>query len=105
MTDPRCAIARGVTRCGAYGKNDLAAKNPDEFTRTQALFKTEAESYRVLPRSNSSFVGLLKPRPSAVAGKTAFTFSGENVNSSWGPSHRAYRKTIPRPTESSMNRV
>ena len=59
MTDP---TARNRSRRDAlwcYAKNDLAAKNPDELKEMQALFKTEAEKYRVLPPDNSSFVGLL----------------------------------------------
>ena len=46
----------------------------------QALFKTEAEKYQVLPLDNSVLPRLVTPRPSAVAGKTVFTYSGENAN-------------------------
>ena len=60
--------------------NDLAAKNPDKLKEMQALFKTEAEKYQVLPLDNSVLPRLVTPRPSAVAGKTVFTYSGENAN-------------------------
>jgi arylsulfatase len=45
----------------------------------QALFLIEAAKYQVLPLDNSGFVRLLAPKPSAVAGRTEFTYSGENV--------------------------
>ena len=57
--------------------NDLAAKNPDKLKELQALFLTEAAKYQVLPLDNSGFVRLLTPRPSAIAGKTEFTYKGE----------------------------
>jgi arylsulfatase len=44
----------------------------------QALFLTEAAKYNVLPLDNTAFVRLQTPRPSAVAGKTVFTYTGEN---------------------------
>jgi arylsulfatase len=59
--------------------NDLAAKNPDKLKEMQALFLTEAAKYQVLPLDNSGFARLLTPRPSAVAGKTVFTYTGENT--------------------------
>jgi arylsulfatase len=58
--------------------NDLAAKNPDKLRELKALFLTEAEKYDVLPLDNSILPRLLTPRPSAVAGRTVFTYSGEN---------------------------
>jgi arylsulfatase A-like enzyme len=60
--------------------NDLAAKMPDKLKEMQALFMTEAEKYQVLPLDNTGFARLLTPRPSAVAGRTVFTYSGENAN-------------------------
>jgi arylsulfatase len=45
----------------------------------QALFLTEAAKYNVFPLDNSGFVRLLTPRPSAVAGRTVFTYTGENA--------------------------
>src|SRR5271156_6247174 len=59
--------------------NDLAAKMPDKLKEMQALFMTEAAKYQVLPLDNTGFSRLLTPRPSAVAGKTVFTYTGENV--------------------------
>jgi arylsulfatase len=58
--------------------NDLAAKNPDKLKEMQALFLTEAAKYQVLPLDNSILPRLVTPRPSATAGRTVFTYSGEN---------------------------
>jgi arylsulfatase A-like enzyme len=58
--------------------NDLAAKNPDKVRELQALFLTEAAKYQVLPLDNSILPRLVTPRPSATAGRTVFTYSGEN---------------------------
>jgi len=59
--------------------NDLSAKYPDTLKKLQALFLSEAAKYNVLPLDNTAFSRLLTPRPSAVAGKTEFTYTGENV--------------------------
>src|SRR5271166_4995646 len=59
--------------------NDLAAKMPDKLKEMQALFLTEAAKYQVLPLDNSILTRIVTPRPSAVAGKTVFTFTGENT--------------------------
>src|SRR5450432_165151 len=59
--------------------NDLAATNPDKLKEMQALFLTEAAKYNLLPLDNTTFVRLQTPRPSAVAGKTEFTYTGENA--------------------------
>ena len=45
----------------------------------QALFLTEAAKYQVFPLDNSVFPRLVTPRPSAVAGRTVFTYTGENA--------------------------
>jgi arylsulfatase A-like enzyme len=58
--------------------NDLAAKNPDKLKELQALFLTEAAKYQVFPLDNSGFVRLLAPKPSAIAGRTEFTYTGKN---------------------------
>ncbi len=58
--------------------NDLAAKNPAKLKELQDLFVSEAAKYNVLPLDNTAFVRLQTPRPSAVAGKTVFTYTGEN---------------------------
>lgn len=59
--------------------NDLAAKNPDKLKEMQALFLTEAAKYQVLPLDNSILPRLLTPRPSATAGRTEFSYVGENA--------------------------
>ena len=59
--------------------NDLAAQQPDKLKEMQALFLTEAAKYQVFPLDNSGFVRLLAPKPSAIAGKTEFTYTGENA--------------------------
>jgi arylsulfatase A-like enzyme len=57
--------------------NDLAGKMPDKLKEMQSLFLTEAAKYNVLPLDNTAFVRLQTPRPSAVAGKTLFTYTSE----------------------------
>jgi arylsulfatase len=57
--------------------NDLAMKMPDKLKEMQALFLKEAEKYGVTPLDNSQFQRAITPRPSPVAGKTVFTYSGE----------------------------
>ena len=59
--------------------NDLAASNPDKLHELQALFLTEAAKYQVLPLDNSILPRIVTPRPSATAGRTVFTYSGENA--------------------------
>jgi arylsulfatase len=59
--------------------NDLAAKEPDKLKAMQALFLAEAQKYQVLPLDNSVLPRLLTPRPSGTAGRTTFTYVGENV--------------------------
>jgi arylsulfatase A-like enzyme len=56
--------------------NDLAAKNPAKLKELQALFVTEAAKYNVFPLDNTLLQRVQTPRPSAVAGKTVFTYSG-----------------------------
>ena len=60
--------------------NDLASKMPDKLKQLQAIWQQEADKYQVLPLDNSQFARAIAPRPSAVAGKTLFSYSGEN----WG---------------------
>ena len=57
--------------------NDLAAKYPDKLRELQELFLVEAQKYQVFPLDNSILARILAPRPSAVAGRTEFTYSGE----------------------------
>ena len=57
--------------------NDLAAKMPDKLRNMQELFLVEATKNNVLPLDNSVLQRALTPRPSAIAGRTVFTYSGE----------------------------
>jgi hypothetical protein len=57
--------------------NDLATKMPEKLKQMQALFLQEAAKYNVLPLDNSQFARAIAPRPSATAGRTVFTYSGE----------------------------
>jgi arylsulfatase A-like enzyme len=59
--------------------NDLADKNPDKLKEMQGLFLTEAAKYQVLPLDNSVLPRIITPRPSGTAGRTTFTYMGENV--------------------------
>src|SRR5208283_4391895 len=59
--------------------NDLAAKYPDKLKELQALFLTEATKYNVFPLDNSVLTRAITPRPSATAGRTVFTYSGEHA--------------------------
>jgi arylsulfatase len=56
--------------------NDLAAKMPDKLRELQELFLVEGAKYNVFPLDNSVLERLLAPRPSAIAGRTAFTYPG-----------------------------
>jgi arylsulfatase len=64
--------------------NDLAAQMPDKLKEMQALFLAEAAKYQVFPLDNSGFVRMLAPKPSAVAGKTEFTYTGVNAGIPFG---------------------
>ncbi|MGA9478349.1 MAG: sulfatase-like hydrolase/transferase, partial [Desulfobacterales bacterium] len=57
--------------------NDLAAKMPEKLREMQDAFYAEAKKYNVLPLDNSTLARFLTPRPSATAGRTKFTYSGE----------------------------
>jgi arylsulfatase len=57
--------------------NDLAEQNPDKLKELQGVFMQEARKYQVLPLDNSWLERVVVPRPSAVAGRTEFTYSGE----------------------------
>ena len=59
--------------------NDLAASNPAKLKELQGVFVAEANKYQVFPLDNSVLPRLLTPRPSATAGRTTFTYVGENV--------------------------
>jgi arylsulfatase A-like enzyme len=59
--------------------NNLKEKYPEKLKELQALFLAEAEKYQVLPLDNRAFARYLTPRPSAAAGKSVFTYSGEKA--------------------------
>src|SRR5215831_17063887 len=59
--------------------NDLAAKMPEKLKQMQALFQKEAAKYQVFPLDNQQFQRAITPRPSTTAGKTVFTYTGENA--------------------------
>jgi arylsulfatase A-like enzyme len=59
--------------------NNLAEKNPEKLKELQALFLEEAEKYQVFPLDNRAFARYLDPKPSATAGQTVFTYTGEKV--------------------------
>jgi arylsulfatase len=56
--------------------NDLAAKLPDKLREMKELFYAEAKKYNVFPLDDSVLTRLLAHRPSAIAGKSVFTYSG-----------------------------
>ncbi len=57
--------------------NDLAAQFPEKLRDLQELFLVEATKYNVFPLDNSVLPRIITPRPSATAGRTLFTYSGE----------------------------
>jgi arylsulfatase A-like enzyme len=57
--------------------NDLAAKMPARLHELQELFIVEATKYNVFPLDNSVLTRIIAQRPSATAGRTLFTYSGE----------------------------
>jgi arylsulfatase A-like enzyme len=56
---------------------DLASRMPDKLRQMQELFLVEATKYNVFPLDNSVLPRIVAPRPSATAGRTDFTYSGE----------------------------
>ena len=57
--------------------DDLATKMPDKLRELQELFLVEASKYGVFPLDNEVLQRAAAPRPSPLAGKTVFTYSGE----------------------------
>ena len=57
--------------------NDLAASKPDKLRELQELFLVQASKYDVFPLDNAILQRLMAPRPSATAGRTVFTYTGE----------------------------
>jgi len=56
--------------------NDLAAKMPDKLREMQERFVMEATKYNVFPLDNSILPRVLTPKPSYVAGRDVFVYSG-----------------------------
>src|SRR5262245_4126178 len=77
--------------------NDLAAKMPDKLRDMKEIFLMEATKYNVFPLDNSVLPRILAARPSATAGRTVFTYSGEmaGLSASDAPSilNRSYTIT------------
>jgi arylsulfatase len=57
--------------------NDLAAQMPAKLKEMQELFLMEATKYNVFPLDNSVMARALAPKPSYVAGRTLFVYTGE----------------------------
>jgi hypothetical protein len=74
--------------------NDLATKMPEKLKEMQALFQQEAEKYQVLPLDNQQFQRAIEPRPSAVTGRTVFTYVGENPGIPTGNSPNILNKSF-----------
>jgi arylsulfatase A-like enzyme len=58
---------------------DLSAQMPAKLKEMQALFLKEAQKYNVFPLDNQGFARAITPRPSTTAGRTVFTYTGENA--------------------------
>ncbi len=74
--------------------NDLAAKMPAKLKEMQAIFLQQATKYQVLPLDNRAFSRAVTPRPSATAGKTVFTYKGENIGIPTGNSPSILNKSF-----------
>ena len=61
--------------CSQY--NDLAEKMPDKLGELQELFVVQAAKYDVFPLDNAILPRILAPKPSYVAGRTDFTYTGK----------------------------
>ena len=57
--------------------DDLAAKVPDKLKELQTVFYAEAKKYQVFPLDNSTLPRIITERPSATAGRSQFTYTGE----------------------------
>ena len=68
---------------------NLAAKMPEKLEEMKELFLTEATRYNVLPLDNSVLPRVLAPKPSYVAGRDTFVYSGvmSGLVSSNSPEH------------------
>ena len=59
--------------------NDVSAANPDKVTELKKLMFEEFKKYQVFPLDASAVTRSVTPRPSLVAGRRVFTYSGEPV--------------------------
>lgn len=57
--------------------DDVSAKYSDKLKELQELFLVEASKYNVLPLDTSKSQRLISPKPSIIAGRTEFIYSGE----------------------------
>ncbi len=58
---------------------DVAAANPDKVREMTDLMFGEFAKYQVLPLDASAATRLVVPRPSLIAGRKVFTYSGEPI--------------------------
>ena len=63
---------------------DIAAKNPQKLAEMKKVFMAEAAKYNVLPLDNRSLSRFILPKPSASAGRSVFTYTGELSNTPKG---------------------
>ncbi len=58
---------------------DVSAANPDKVVELKKLMFDEFRKYQVFPLDASAATRLVTPRPSLVAGRRVFTYSGEPI--------------------------
>ena len=56
--------------------NNVADKYPEKLRELQDYFMMEAAKYQVFPLDNSILARLITPRPSSIAGRSEFVYSG-----------------------------
>ena len=56
--------------------NDLADEQPDKLRELQELFVVQAAKHDVFPLDNAILPRILAPKPSYIAGRTEFTYTG-----------------------------
>ena len=59
--------------------NDVSAANPDKVAELKKLMFEEFKKYQVFPLDATAMTRSVTPRPSLVAGRRVFTYSGEPV--------------------------
>ena len=72
---------------------DIAASNPGKLRELQDLFWVEAARYQVLPLDSSTASRMITARPSLIAGRTVFTYSGEVTGIPPGDAPAIYDKS------------